>query len=127
MSVLVEWNTDDSSILHVDMVAPWDWNEFAEGVRRGQQLLSHHPNPTGILVDVRDAGALPPPGFLRHSANALRILQALPMAFISNSQVMTIIFRPLVYWHPHRDFFFVYSCEQALRKLQEAATSSIPT
>lgn len=125
MPINVYWDTVDKTVLYVKLALPWDWNDFHKAVEEAMIMLNGAIDTRVFLVDVRDAGDLPPAGFLIHSRRALQELPPLAMIFIANTDVMRTIFSPITHVLPtRRQFFFVHSPEEA--RAIAASTDILP-
>jgi hypothetical protein len=127
MSVVVYWNEETEACLRVDLTVPWNWREFKTATEEAISLLGEAKDSVGYIVDVRDAGDLPPAGFVTHSRNSLKELPCLPMVFVVNTPIMQIIFQPIQQiFRLHRQFYFVRTLEEAREILcQNAPESSL--
>jgi hypothetical protein len=120
MAVQVYWDEELKQCLCVELRLPWNWNQFQAATQEAKGLLTV-VDALGFIVDVREAGDLPPSGFLSHSRNSLQELPPLPMAFVSRTPIMQIIFQPLVQiFRLRRHFYFVQSIEEAREVLKKA-------
>jgi hypothetical protein len=119
----LSWDDEAETMLYINIILPWDWDDFRAVTAETKVSLTPVTDKHGILVDVREAGDMPPAGFLTESRHALREIPPLPMAFIANTDVMRVIFLPIVRIMPtRRQFFFVRTLEEA----REAIFSSNP-
>jgi hypothetical protein len=126
MAVRVYWDEELRQCLRVELRLPWNWHEFQAAAQEARDLLTLVDNALGFIVDVREAGDLPPSGFLSHSRNCLQELPPLPMAFVARTPIMQIIFQPLVQiFRLRRHFYFVQSIEDAREILQQSTLQDI--
>jgi hypothetical protein len=121
MAVKVYWDDEVQHCLRVELRLPWNWQEFQAATQEAKDLLAIADNTLGFIVDVREAGDLPPSGFLSQSRLSLQELPSIPMVFVSKTSIMQIIFQPIVQiFRRHRQFFFVKSLEEARDVLKKA-------
>lgn len=126
MAVTVYWDDMMPQCLRVDLLQPWTWQEFREASQSAKLLLEKVPQAQGYMVDVREAGDLPPAGFLTHSRNVLQELPPLPMVFIANTSIMQIIFQPVAQlFRVKRQFYFVRSLEAARELFQQSSPANM--
>lgn len=126
MAVSIYWDELMTQAVRVDLVQPWTWREFRDATAGAKALLQDCPQTQGIIVDVREAGDLPPAGFLTHSRNALQELPVLPMVFVANTQIMQIIFQPIAQlFRVKRQFYFVRSLEEAREIFQQNTAANM--
>lgn len=119
MAVAVYWDEETKACLRVDLRQPWTWREFKAAALEAKKLLEAAKNVLGYIVDVREAGDLPPTGFLTNSRTCLQELPVLPMVFVANTPIMQIIFQPIQQiFRMRRQFYFVRTLEEAREVLQ---------
>ena len=120
MAVTVYWDETAKHCLRVDIRLSWDWQEFQTATQEAKSMLANADTALGFIVDVRDAGDLPPTGFISYSRICLQELPSLPMVFVANTPIMQIVFQPMVHlFRLSRRFYFVKTLEEA-RKLLNA-------
>ena len=125
MAVAVYWDEETKACLRVDFRQPWTWREFKAATLEAKDLLEEVKDILGYIVDVREAGDLPPAGFLSQSRNCLQELPVLPMVFVANTPIMQIIFQPLQQiFRTRRQFYFVRTIEEARDVLQQNTPES---
>lgn len=126
MAVNVYWDDEVQHCLRVDLRLPWNWYEFQVASQEAKALLADVDNALGFIVDVREAGDLPPTGFVTYSRNTLQDLPPLPMVFVAKTPIMQIIFQPLVQiFRLRRRFYFVSSIEEARELLKQSAPQDV--
>jgi hypothetical protein len=114
MAVTVYWDETAKHCIRVEIRLPWDWQEFQAATQEAKSLLAKADTALGFIVDVRDAGDLPPAGFISYSRSSLQELPPLPMVFVANTPIMQIIFQPMVQlFRQRRRFYFVTTVEEA--------------
>jgi hypothetical protein len=119
MAVAVYWDAETTACLRVDLRQPWTWREFKVATLEAKDLLETKKDILGYIVDVREAGDLPPSGFLTHSRNSLQELPVLPMVFVANTPIMQIIFQPVQQlFRLRRHFYFARTLEEAREVLR---------
>lgn len=120
MAVAVYWDEETKACLRVDLRQPWTWREFKAATQEAKEMLLAAEASQAYIVDVRDAGDLPPAGFVTQSRNSLQDLPALPMVFVANTPIMQIIFQPIQQiFRLHRQFYFVRTLEEAREILRQ--------
>jgi hypothetical protein len=119
MAVMVYWDETAAHCLRVDIRLPWDWQEFQAATQEAKRLLANADTALGFIVDVREAGDLPPTGFISYSRVCLQELPSLPLVFVANTPIMQIIFQPIVQlFRQRRRFYFVKTVEEARKLLK---------
>ncbi|MBI5666843.1 MAG: hypothetical protein HZC41_02455 [Chloroflexi bacterium] len=71
MSVTIEWDNDNHTIVRMEMVGSWTWDEAYAGAERGYTMLESVGYEVGVIMDFSRSAGLPP-GAL---ANARRMIQ----------------------------------------------------
>lgn len=60
MPVTVEWDNDDKTIVRMEMVGTWTWEEAYAGSERGYALLDSVGYEVGVIIDFSRGISLPP-------------------------------------------------------------------
>jgi hypothetical protein len=61
MTMIVEWDNDEKTILCLRYEAKWDWDDFNTAERAMHAMLSTVDHRVDLVFDVR-SGSFPPPG-----------------------------------------------------------------
>jgi hypothetical protein len=125
MAVMVYWDETATHCLRVDLRLPWNWQEFQKATQEAKSLLANADDALGFIVDVREAGDLPPTGFISYSRTCLQELPPVPMIFVANTPIMQIIFQPMVQiFRLHRRFYFVKTVEEARKVFWQGVSAT---
>lgn len=60
MPVTVQWDNDDKTIVRMEMVSRWTWEEAYAGSEEGYRLLETVPDEVGVIIDFSGGAGLPP-------------------------------------------------------------------
>lgn len=82
MSVTVEWDNQDKTIIRMCMIDHWTWDEAYEAQKEGDMLLASVGNPCCAIIDFRRSKGIP----LSAMSNARSMSQK------QNSQVKMTVF-----------------------------------
>lgn len=116
MPVRVEWCEEFSEIICVEVITPWGWDEFRDGLHCATNLIEAAETVRAFLVDVRPAGDFPPNGFIRNSRYALNYLPLVPMIFLSDTQMMPMVMTPVInIMRTKRKYHFVHKEDDVAR------------
>lgn len=71
MPVNIEWDNDDQTIVRMEMVGHWTWDEAYAGAERGYAMLQSVEYEVGVIIDFSRSAGLPPNAL----PNARRMIQ----------------------------------------------------
>jgi hypothetical protein len=60
MAITVNWENDEKTIISICYEQPWTWEEFEQGHRELQHLLTTSPHKVDVIFDVVNGGPLKP-------------------------------------------------------------------
>lgn len=113
MPIHVAWCEQYEAVICVDLILPWDWDDFRVALQQQQDLIKELGQVKAFLIDVRAAGDFPPSGFIRNSRYALNLLPLVPMIFLSETQMMPMLMTPVIsIMRTKRAYHFVHSEEK---------------
>jgi hypothetical protein len=59
MSITVQWDNQEHTLLRWDFVEPWDWDDFLAAQKASNDLISSVPHTVHIIGDVSRSHHLP--------------------------------------------------------------------
>lgn len=70
MPVLIDWDDPAETTLRMDVIAPWNWDEYMKAVKDGHAMATAKPHTVHLIVDFTHIGALPS-GYLTNFQRAM--------------------------------------------------------
>src|SRR5262245_10917165 len=89
MSITVEWDDDEKTILRNDYSGAWTWEEYMEAGRKNNELIASVPHRVDIIANMR-AGMMPRGG--SPMAISSRVIRSAP----SNRGIIVVVTNSLV-------------------------------
>lgn len=71
MPVTIDWDSDDKTIVRMEMIGFWTWKEADAGARQGYDLLQSVDYEVGVIIDFSRSTSMPPYAL----QNARRMIQ----------------------------------------------------
>ncbi len=59
MSIAVEWDDEERTILHYTFESPWTWEEYHAAIARAWEMAAEVDHPTDTITDMRNSRLLP--------------------------------------------------------------------
>jgi hypothetical protein len=59
MSIIVEWDNSEKTVLHFVFKNRWSPEEFFQVVEQSNQMVDQVEHDIGIIIDMRESGFLP--------------------------------------------------------------------
>jgi hypothetical protein len=59
MPVQLDWENDDHTIVHMEMIGHWTWKEAYDGSGVGFTMLESVDHPVDVIIDLRKSTGLP--------------------------------------------------------------------
>ncbi|MEO8609079.1 MAG: hypothetical protein ABI690_14410 [Chloroflexota bacterium] len=121
MSINVQWDNEEHTLVRWDFIETWDWNDFLAAQKTSNALISSVPHKVDIIGDVSRSAYMPPGSIARFRtyrrddpANAGRVVLV-----GANTYVKTIveIFRGM-FPNTGGNFTFANSLEEARSELK---------
>ncbi len=72
MSINVQWDNLDRTVVMIDFHRPWTWKEFDSAIEQMLNLFNSVNHRVDVLFDIRDGG-FPPPDAIKHFRKAAEI------------------------------------------------------
>jgi hypothetical protein len=117
----LSWDDDAKTLLYVAIALPWDWNDFRAAVEEAKTMLVPITDKRGILIDIREAGDMPPTGFIKHVRQVLQDTPAIPMVIIGDPEITQTIFSSIIrIMRTRRKLFFVRTLEEAREAISKS-------
>ncbi len=120
MTVNIEWDNAEKTVVRMEMVGKWTWTEAYDGSIRGYDMLETVDYPVNIIIDLRRSTGLPMLA-LTHARNmiARRHPRTGLTAFVGVNALFLMMWRTFKSAYPRleatRDFTIVGSIEEAYR------------
>jgi len=110
MSVHVEWDSEERSIILWSFVGRWTWGEFDDAFKTVRAMLDSINHPVDIICDMRQMSILPPDIVSRFKANYLqktdRIRFLLMVGMDADLQLFWNTFTDLPYARQLKAYYF---------------------
>ena len=59
MPVNIEWDNEAKTIIRMELVGNWTWDEAYRGAQQGYAMLETVDHEVGVLMDLRNSKAIP--------------------------------------------------------------------
>ncbi len=116
MSINVQWDNEEHTLVRWDFIGTWDWNDFLAAQKASNELISSVPHRVDIIGDVSGSHQIPPGAIARFRTyrrddppNAGRVVLVGASAYI---RTMVEIFRG-IFPNTGGNFTFADSLEEA--------------
>ena len=132
MSVTIQWDNEEKTILRYDMSGFWTWDEFFPAFEQGKQMISEVEHEVSFIVNPLDNQSRNhiPTSVLTHIRSINRNVppNAGPTVSVSVSNFARALIRTLSYLAPQiaERYFFADSLEQARILLKERTGQEQP-
>jgi hypothetical protein len=60
MSINVQWDNDEHTLVRWDFIGMWDWNDFLAAQKASNDLINTVPHTVDIISDVSQSPHVPP-------------------------------------------------------------------
>jgi hypothetical protein len=117
MSITVEWDNAEKTILHFTFKSRWSREEFFEVVEVSNRMVDQIDHDIGVIIDMRDSGFLPSslmPDLRSMSARSHARMRKIVL--VTNNRFITNFihaFSKLYPSPPQRRFLMVETLDQA--------------
>ena len=74
MSLQVEWDNAEKTVIRITYANKWTWSDFYEANRAAVALMNTVCHPVHLLADFRQSTCLPIGGAITHASNAISVL-----------------------------------------------------
>ncbi len=74
MTALAAWDTDDETVVRVDLTDPWTWKEYDRAIDQACELIKTVDHLVDLIINLTDSQAAPAVQSLRHFQRTLSLM-----------------------------------------------------